>query len=74
MVKKIVNTEAKSALWPCSSTKKMDQNCPPDNRPANSTVAKSQSSAMKDLQVEEYKVWGTKSLLVSQHSESSEKA
>ena len=28
MVKKAVNAEAKSALWPCSSTKEMDQNCP----------------------------------------------
>ena len=48
MVKNSVNAKAKSAFRPLSSTKKMDQNCPQGNRLANSTVAKSQGSAMKD--------------------------
>ena len=62
IVKKTVNAEAKSALRPHSSTKKMDQHYLWGNRPANSTVAKSQGSAMKDLQTEEPKVRGTKLL------------
>ena len=41
MIKKAVNAKAKLALQPCSSTKKIDQNCSWDNRPANSTIAKS---------------------------------
>ena len=61
MVKKAVNAKAKSALQPCSSTKKIDQNCPRSNQPANSTIAKSQDSAMKDPQSEEPKVQGTQS-------------
>ena len=61
MVKKAVNTKAKSALRPRSSTKKMDQNCPWGNRLANSTIAKSQGSAMKDSRSEEPKVQGTES-------------
>ena len=56
MVKKAVDAEAKSALRPRSSTKKMDQNCSQGNRPANSTVAKSQGSAMKDPRMEKPKV------------------
>ena len=39
MVKKAVDAEAKSALYPCSSTKEIDQNCLRSNQPANSTVA-----------------------------------
>ena len=54
MVKKAVNVKAKSALRPRSSTKEMDQHCPQDNRPANST--KSQGSIMKDPRSEEPKV------------------
>ena len=73
MVKKAVNAKAKSALQPRSSTKEMDQNCPRGNRPANSTIAKSQGSAMKDLWSEKLKVWGTESSS-SQRSESSKKA
>ena len=61
MVKKAVDAEAKSALRPRSSTKEMDQNCPRGNQPANSTVAKSQSSAMKNLRSEEPKVQRTES-------------
>ena len=56
MVKKAVNAKAKSVLWPRSSTKEIDQTCPRGNRPANSTVAKSQDSAMKDLRLEKPKV------------------
>ena len=41
MVKKAVDDKAKSALWPRSGTKKIDQNCPRNSRRANSTVAKS---------------------------------
>ena len=73
MVKKAVNTKAKSALRSRFSTKEMDQNCPRGNRPANSTVAKSQGSAMKDPRLEEPMVRGTESSGF-QRSESSEKA
>ena len=73
MVKKAVDVEAKSALRPCSSTKKMHQHCPRSNRPANSTVAKSQDSTMKDLRLEEPKVWGIESLSGPQRFESSKK-
>ena len=59
MVKKAVNDKAKSTLRPHSSTKKMDQNCPRSNRLANSTVAMSQGSAIKDSRSEEPKVRGT---------------
>ena len=61
MVKKAVNAKAKSALQPRSSSKEMDQNCPWRSRPANSTVAKSQGSAMKDPRTEKPKVQGTES-------------
>ena len=73
MVKKAVDAEAKSALRPRSSTKEMDQNCPRGNRPANSTVAKSQGSAIKDPRTEEPKVRDTKSLSGPQRSEFSKK-
>ena len=59
MVKKAVNAEAKSALRTRSSPKEIDQNCPRESQPANSTVAKSQGSAMKDPRTEEPKVQGT---------------
>ena len=68
MVKNAVNAEAKSALCPRSSTKEMDQNCPQGNRLAYSTVSKSQSSAMKDSQVEKPKVQDAKLLSGPQHS------
>ena len=58
MVKKVVDAKLKSALQPHSSTKKMDQNYFWGNQPTNSTVAKSQSSTMKDPRLEEPKVWG----------------
>ena len=51
MVKKAVNSEAKSALRPRSSTKKMDQHCPRGSRPIDST--KSQGSTIKDPWLEE---------------------
>ena len=71
MVKKTVTAKAKSALRPYSNTKKMDQNCLWGNQPANSTIAKSQSSAMKDPQMEKPKVRGTKSWSGPQRAESS---
>ena len=74
IVKKAINAKAKLALWPRSSTKEMDQNCPRDNRPVNSTVAKSQNSTMKNPWLEELKVWGTESLSDPQQSALSEKA
>ena len=74
MVKKIVDTETKSALRPCSSTKKMDQNCPRGNQPTNTTIAKSQSSAMKDPRSKKPEVRGTKLSSGLQWSESSKKA
>ena len=74
MVKKAINAEAKSALRPCSSTKEMDQNYPQGNWPTNSTVAKSQDSAMKNPWSEEPKVQGIESLSGPQQSKSSEKA
>ena len=73
MVKKAVNTKAKSALRLCFSTKEMDQNYPWGNRSANSTIAKSQGSAMKDPRIEEPKVQGTEAQSGPQRSESSEK-
>ena len=73
MVKKAVDAEAKSALQPRSSTKEMDQNCLWSNRPANSTVTKSQGSIMKDPQSEEPKVRRIESS-GPQRFESSEKA
>ena len=63
MVKKAIDAEAKSALRPRSSIKKIDQNYPQGNKPANSTVAKSQSSVMKDLWTEKPKTRGLESLL-----------
>ena len=72
MVKKAVNDEAKSALWPRSSTKEIDQNCPRGNRPAHSTVSKSQDSAMKDPQVEEPKIRGAELLPGPQRSNNNE--
>ena len=71
MVKKAIDAEAKLAFWPCSSTKKMNQNCPRGNQPANSTIAKSQSNTMKNSQVEKSKVRGLE-LSVSQHSNNNE--
>ena len=65
IVKKAVDAEAKLTLRPCSSTKKIDQNCPRSSWPANSTIAKSQGSAMKDPRTEEPKVWGIESALGS---------
>ena len=59
IVKKSVNAKAKSAPLPCCSTKEMDQNRPWGNQPANSTVAKSQGSTMKNPWSEEPKVQGT---------------
>ena len=73
MVKKAVDVKAKLALRPCSSTKESDQNCPQGNQPANSTVAKSQSSVMKDPRSEEPKVRRTESS-GSQWSKFSKKA
>ena len=74
MVKKAVDNEAKLALRPCSNTKKIDQNCPWGNRPANSTIAKSWGSDMKDLRTEEPKVRDMEAPLGPQRSEFSEKA
>ena len=68
MVKKTVDVKTKSALWPCSNTKKIDQNCPRSNRPAHSTISKSQSSAMKEPWVEKPNVQGAKSLSDPQRS------
>ena len=48
MVKKVVNAKAKSALWLCSGIKEIDQHFPWGNQLANSTIAKSQGSVMKD--------------------------
>ena len=74
MVKKAVNAEAKSALRPRIKTKKIDQNCPQGNQLANSTIAKSQDSAIKNSQVKVPKVRRIELLLGPQHFESSKKA
>ena len=75
MVKKAVKVKAKMSLWPRSNTKKMDQNCFYGHQLANSTIAKSQGSAIKDSQIEEPKTWSPESLSDPQCSnESSEKA
>ena len=62
MVKKTVDVEAKSTLRPRFSTKEMDQNCPRGSQTANSTVAKSQGSVMKDPRTEEPKGRGMESV------------
>ena len=62
MVKKTLNNKTKLDLQPCSSTKKIDQNCPRGNRPANFIGAKSQSSSNKDPRMEKPKVQDTKFL------------
>ena len=62
MVKKAVNSEVKSALRSRSNTKEMDQNCPWDSQSANSTIAKSQSSTMKDFWMEKPKIQGIESV------------
>ena len=74
MVKKAVNAEAKSALRLRSSIKKIDQHCSQGNQPANSSVAKSQGSAMKDPWTEEPKVQDIESLSGLKRSEFSTKA
>ena len=56
MVKNAVDVEAKAALRRCSSTKKIDQNCLRSSQSANSNLAKSQDSIMKDPQIEKSKV------------------
>ena len=56
MVKKVVDAKAKSALWPHSSTKKIDQNYPWGNRLANSTIAKSKGKTIKDFWVKKPKI------------------
>ena len=73
MIKKVINAKAKLALRPRSSTKKMDQNYPRDNQPANSIVAKSQGNAMKDSRTEKPKVRGIEVPSSLQRFESSEK-
>lgn len=61
IIKKTISSKGKLALWSCSRTKKIDQNCPRGNKLANSTIAKSQSSSVKDPRVEKPKVQGKKS-------------
>ena len=56
IVKKTVDLKAKLALRTCSSTKKIDLNYPRDNQLANFTIAKSQSSAIKDPWLGKFKV------------------
>lgn len=63
MVKKAVNAEAKSAFQPCSSTREIDQNYSHGNQPVNSTVTKSQSSAIKDFWMEKPKTRSSDLLL-----------
>ena len=63
MVKKAVDAKAKSAFRPHSSTRKMDQNCPRGNQPANSTFTKGQGSVINNPQVEKPQTRGPKSLL-----------
>ena len=55
LVKKVVEAEGKASLRPRTITREMDQHCSRSSRPANSTVAKSQGSPMKDPRVEEPK-------------------
>ena len=74
IVKKAIDVEAKLALCPRSSTKEIDQNCPRGNWPANSTVAKSQGSAIKDSETEKPKVRDTEAPSGPQRSEFFEKA
>ena len=48
LVKKSIDTKAKASLQPPSILREMDQCCPHSNRPAHSTVAKSQASSTRD--------------------------
>ena len=48
LVKKAIDAEAKASLQPPSILREMDQRCPRGNRPAHSTVAKSQASSTRD--------------------------
>ena len=73
MIKKAVDVKAKSTLWLCFNTKKMDQNYLWGNWPANSTIAKSQDSTIKNFQIEEPKVQDTESSLGPWRFESSKK-
>ena len=72
IVKKAIDAEPKSALWSHSSTKKIDQNYPRGNRPANFTVPTSQSNAIKDSRAEKPKAWGLKLLSAPQRSNNNE--
>ena len=68
MLKKAVNTKAKSAFWSCSNIKEIDQNCPQGNQSANSIFVKNQSNAIKNFWVEKPNVQSIKSLSSPQHS------
>lgn len=75
MIKKAIDAKAKSTFQACFSTKKIDQNCSCSYWPANSTVAKNQSSTIKNPQVEEPKPQSPKSSVsqCSNNNESPEK-
>ena len=48
LVEKAIDAEAKASLQPLSILCEMDQRCPRGNRPAHSTVAKSQASSTRN--------------------------
>ena len=48
LVEKAIDAEAKASLQPPSILREMDQHCLCGNRPAHSTVAKSQASSTRD--------------------------
>ena len=48
LVEKAIDAEAKTSLQPPLILREMDQRCPRGNRPAHSTVAKSQASSTRD--------------------------
>ena len=62
-VQKAVDAKAKAALRPRSAARETGQHCPRVTRPANSTVAKSLGSPMKDPRIEEPKARTQKATL-----------
>lgn len=48
LVEKTIDAEAKASLQPPSMLRELDHRCPRGNRPAHTTVAKSQAPATND--------------------------
>lgn len=66
----MIEVEDKASLQLCNTTREMDQYYSRGSQPANSTIAKSQGSNMKNFQVEKPKTQDPKSLSGPQRSTS----